>query len=211
MSQYNLGHVQGPIGPEGPEGKQGLTGSQGIPGVAATIQIGNIYLIGTSETPRIENTGTTGAAVLDFYLPAGQKGATGATGATGPGATIKIGSVKLVDPDKTPEVKNSGTATDAVLDFTLPRGATGNGIQSITKTDGTGAAGTTDTYTILMTDGTKALFGVYQGKDGNGDMNASVYDPQGKATDIFQYVDDAIANLKKTLANAYIVKSEGGD
>ena len=30
---------------------------------------------------------------------------------------------------------------------------------------------------------------------GEGDMSASVYDPQGKATDIFNYVDEKIADI----------------
>lgn len=30
---------------------------------------------------------------------------------------------------------------------------------------------------------------------GTGDMSTSVYDPQGKATDVFQYVDDAVSNV----------------
>lgn len=31
---------------------------------------------------------------------------------------------------------------------------------------------------------------------GTGDMNASVYDPQGRATDIYEYVDDKLQNIE---------------
>lgn len=48
-----------------------------------------------------------------------------------------------------------------------PTPVRGNGIQSIVRTSGTGAPGTRDTYTITMTDGTKAAFTVYNGADGN--------------------------------------------
>lgn len=77
------------------------------------------------------------------------------------------------------------------------RGPTGSSIVSITRTAGNGAPGTTDTYTVRMSDGTTATFKVYNGKDGMGagDMAAAVYDPHGKKTDIFQYVDDAISNI----------------
>lgn len=47
-------------------------------------------------------------------------------------------------------------------------GVTGNGISSIQKVSGTGAAGTTDTYTILCTDGSSYEFTVYNGLDGDG-------------------------------------------
>lgn len=33
-----------------------------------------------------------------------------------------------------------------------------------------------------------------KGDPGKGDMESSVYDPQGKKQDVFKYVDDQIAN-----------------
>lgn len=48
-----------------------------------------------------------------------------------------------------------------------PKGDPGNSIQSITRTAGTGAPGTTDTYTITYTDNTTSTFSVYNGKDGS--------------------------------------------
>ena len=47
-------------------------------------------------------------------------------------------------------------------------GADGRGIVSIERTAGTGAAGTTDTYTITYTDNTTSTFSVYNGQDGTG-------------------------------------------
>lgn len=57
-------------------------------------------------------------------------------------------------------------------------GADGRGIVSVVRTAGTGAAGTTDTYTITYTDATTSSFFVYNGADGlgSGDMLKSVYD-----------------------------------
>jgi hypothetical protein len=45
-------------------------------------------------------------------------------------------------------------------------GATGNGISSITRTAGNGAAGTTDTFTITYTSGSTTTFSVYNGSNG---------------------------------------------
>lgn len=47
-------------------------------------------------------------------------------------------------------------------------GTDGNGIQSITRTSGTGLAGSLDTYTITFTDATTAQFTVQNGTDGLG-------------------------------------------
>ncbi len=58
------------------------------------------------------------------------------------------------NPGTNAEVENVGTRTKAKLKFYIPRGntgATGNGIQSITKV---GTSGLVDTYRITMTDGT---------------------------------------------------------
>lgn len=78
-----------------------------------------------------------------------------------------------------------------------PRGAPGNGISGIALKSGTHAPGTSDIYTITLTDGTTFDFEVYNGANGQGagDMLASVYDPRGKRTDIYKYVDDAIGEI----------------
>lgn len=57
-------------------------------------------------------------------------------------------------------------------------GANGRGIDSVVRTAGTGAHGTTDTYTITYSDATTSTFQVYNGADGNGagDMLATTYD-----------------------------------
>nr|DAE28566.1 MAG TPA: hypothetical protein [virus sp. ctQSn51] len=75
-----------------------------------------------------------------------------------------------------------------------PQGATGNGISGIALKSGTHAPGTSDVYTITLTDGRTFDFAVYNGANGQGagDMLASVYDPRGKRTDIFRYIDDNV-------------------
>lgn len=72
-----------------------------------------------------------------------------------------------------------------------PQGIPGSSIQKIERTAGTGAAGTVDTYTITLTDSSTTQFQVRNGADGKGagDMLGSVYDPEGRAQDIFAYAD----------------------
>ena len=87
-----------------------------------------------------------------------------------------------------------------------PRGATGNGISGIELKSGNHAPGTSDVYTIILTDGTTFDFAVYNGANGAGagDMLASVYDPQGKHQDVFKYVDDAIGAIPTPDVSAQI-------
>lgn len=57
-------------------------------------------------------------------------------------------------------------------------GSDGRGIASIVRTSGTGAAGTTDTYTITYSDASTSTFAVYNGANGAGagDMLKATYD-----------------------------------
>lgn len=89
---------------------------------------------------------------------------------------------------------------------TGPQGATGNGISGIALKSGAHAPGTSDVYTITLTDGTTFDFAVYNGANGQGagDMLASVYDPQGKHQDVFKYVDDEIAKIPTPDVSAQI-------
>lgn len=72
-----------------------------------------------------------------------------------------------------------------------PQGLPGSSILKIERTAGTGAAGTVDTYTVTLTDGSTSSFQVRNGADGqgSGDMLAAVYDPQGKTQDVFAYAE----------------------
>ena len=76
-------------------------------------------------------------------------------------------------------------------------GNNGSSIASIKRTSGNGAPGTTDTYTVTLTDGSTSAFQVYNGADGTGagDMSKFIYDPQNKSTDVFAYVDDKIGDI----------------
>lgn len=55
----------------------------------------------------------------------GDKGDIGATGAPGAAATIRIGNVYTGEPGTNVNVSNSGTSTDAILNFKIPRGNPG--------------------------------------------------------------------------------------
>ena len=106
--------VQGPKGDKGDPGKDGAKGDQGLEGDSAY-----------QEWLNAGNTGTAADFLASLKGTPGEKGATGAagaTGATGPAGTITVGTVTT---GTTAAVVNSGTATAAKLDFTLPQGPAG--------------------------------------------------------------------------------------
>ena len=96
----------------------------------------------------------------------GEQGDTGEKGETGAAFTYAD-----FTPQQLAALKGAAGADGA-------DGDDGRGIVSVTRTNGTGAAGTTDTYTIAYTDSTSSVFYVYNGADGlgTGDMLKSAYD-----------------------------------
>lgn len=162
---------------------------------------------------------TTGTLALG--IPQGSKGDTGATGATGPANVLTIGSVTS---GKVASATITGEAPNQVLNLVLEKGdkgetgdkgATGDtgpqGKQGIQGPQGkpgadaptiTGITIRQSDYHLIVTlsDGTSYDAGYCRGQAGagTGDMLAAVYDPNNKHTDIFEYVDNAIKDVKVT-------------
>ena len=172
---------------------------------------------GSSATATYDkSTGT-----LALGIPQGSKGDTGATGATGPANVLTIGSVTS---GKVASATITGEAPNQVLNLVLekgdkgetgdigPQGKTGEtgktgpqGPQGKPGADAPTITGITirqSDYHLIVTlsDGTSYDAGYCRGQAGagTGDMLASVYDPNNKHTDIFEYVDNAIKDVKVT-------------
>lgn len=91
------------------------------------------------------------------------------------GAVLDLGSVEGPAGPQGPEGPKGDageTGAQGLAGAAGPKGETGVGIASISRTSGTGEAGTTDTYTITLTDGSTAAFTVYNGKDGAGKVES---------------------------------------
>jgi hypothetical protein len=116
----------------------GQTGAKGDTGAAATVQVGNTNTGAPGTNAQVTNAGNEHFAVFNFTIPRGDKGEKGATGAqgakgdkgdkgdTGTAATITVGSTTTTNPGTNATVTNSGTTSAAVLNFGIPRGATGS-------------------------------------------------------------------------------------
>ena len=138
----------GPEGPKGPQGPQGEPGETGPAGQAATITIGTTTTGEPGTEAQVTNSGTAQDAILNFTIPqgvqgpkgdTGPQGAKGDTGPQGPkgpqgpqgepgetgpagqAATITIGTTTTGEPGTEAQVTNSGTAQDAILNFTIPQ------------------------------------------------------------------------------------------
>lgn len=112
---------------------RGVDGVLGGPGPANVLSVGTVSAGAAGTQPQVTITGTAPSQTINFTIPRGDTGATGATGntgATGPkgdaAATISVSPTVITSAAGTnAAVTNSGTSSDVVLNFTIPRGADG--------------------------------------------------------------------------------------
>lgn len=146
----NIGPLEGPAGPQGAQGPKGEDGQPGPAGQAATITVGSTTTGAPGTQAQVTNAGNENAAIFNFTIPQGAQGPKGDTGLQGePGAkgdtgpqgepgpqgetgpagqaaTITVGTTTTGEPGTEAQVTNSGTAQDAILNFTIPKGAPGD-------------------------------------------------------------------------------------
>ena len=118
--------------------------------------------------------------------------------------TIEI-DIEIVDPI----LLEIGVESEMIVNPTpapaFIRGEDGNGIASVTRTSGTGAAGTTDTYTITFTNGTTSTFTVVNGANGAPGPSAVSSDSNNQAvlgTDNLIYVPGNFLVKSATISSA---------
>jgi microcystin-dependent protein len=104
------------------DGMEGPAGPQGEAGDAASVTVGTTTTGAAGSVAVVSNAGTSSAAVLNFTIPRGNTGATGSTGPQGPSGTVAVGSTSTGVEGTEAQVTNSGTSTNAVLEFVIPRG-----------------------------------------------------------------------------------------
>lgn len=151
-----------------------------------------------SDTPSVDVTIGEDGVNFEFALVKGEDGYTPVKGVDYDDGYTPIKGVDYNDgytPRKNVDYFDGYTPQKGVDYFDGEKGDTGNGIASITLVSGTHAAGTVDTYRIIMTDGATFDFTVYNGANGEGagDMVwnewLNTYDPQGIGQDFYAYAD----------------------
>jgi hypothetical protein len=112
---------------------RGVDGVLGGPGPANVLSVGTVSAGSAGTQPQVTITGTAPSQTINFIIPRGDTGLTGETGSpgsTGPkgdaAATITVAPTVTTSAAGTnAAVTNSGTSSDVVLNFTIPRGADG--------------------------------------------------------------------------------------
>lgn len=136
----------------------------GPPGAAAGFGTVSATVDETTGTPsvEVETSGPDTAKNISFAF-------TGLKGNPGETPDITIGTVTTLEPGQDATAEITGTTPDLVLSLGLPKGQPGTSVSRIQRTSGTGAAGTTDTYTMYDSDGGEiGTFTVYNGSNGTG-------------------------------------------
>lgn len=118
----------------------------------------------SSETPSVDvqSSGPDTAKNFTFAF-SGLKGNPGDT------PDIEIGTVTTLEPGQDATADITGTTPNLSLSLGIPKGQPGTSVSRIERTSGTGAAGTTDTYTMYdSNDAPIGTFTVYNGTNGAG-------------------------------------------
>lgn len=105
------------------------------------------------------------------------KGSGGLKGETGDAATITVGSTTTGEPGTSASVVNSGTSSDAVLDFVIPKGSKGDK----GDTGATGATGPANTLSIGTVQGGETADATITGDAPNQTLNLTL--PKGDKGD----------------------------
>lgn len=140
------------------------------------------------------NTALTNTSYWFVLAAKGDKGDTG---------TMTVGSTTTGNPGTDASVTNSGTSTAAVWNFTIPRGATGNGIASITLLS---SELNVDTYRITYTDGDHFDFEVTNASSG---VWGSITGTLSDQTDLQAQLDSKAPIIEES-ASGDIVSIEDG-
>jgi hypothetical protein len=127
----------GPMGPQGPAGTVGMSYKGAWAAGVGYMVHDAVVFGGTTYLALATSLGSEPDVSPVAWAVLAQAGSAGATGPAGAAATVSVGTVTTGAAGTQASVTNSGTASAAVLNFTIPQGAPGaNG------TGGGGGGGT---------------------------------------------------------------------
>jgi hypothetical protein len=120
---------------------RGIDGIIGGPGPSNVLTVGTVTTGAAGVDAEVSITGTSPEQVINFVIPRGATGLTGAQGDKGDkgdaAATITVNSTTTGAAGTNASVTNTGTSSDVILNFVIPRGADGaTGATGATGADG---------------------------------------------------------------------------
>lgn len=144
----------------------------------------------------------------------GKDGTPGTPGKDGKSATISVGTTTTGNPGTNASVSNSGTASAAILNFTIPRGATGaTGAAGRDGTDGRagkdGQDGFSPTATVTKSGDTATI----RITDKNGTTTAQIKDGTSAAITVDSAISSTSTNpvQNKVISSALNAKANPSD
>lgn len=160
-----------------PRGEKGDQGNKGDTGKAATVAAGTTTTLPAGSSASVTNSGTANAAVFNFSIPQGAQGEQGIQGKQGePGkdgaaATITAGTVTTLPAGSAATVTNSGTSSEAVFDFGIPKGEKGDTGSAASVSVGTTSTLSPGSNATVTNSGTSSdavfNFGIPKGSQGD--------------------------------------------
>ena len=211
---FKVKGLGGPKGDKGDKGDTGSLGPQGPQGNAATVSVGSTTTLPVGYDATVTNSGSIYNAVLDFGIPQGprgpqgakgDKGDTGAQGETGPrgpqgekgtNATVYVGTTTTTNPGTQARVYNSGTDSNAVLNFEIPRGDVGPQPELVQTT------GTSTTKAMSQNATTVALAAKQNTIDSSHKLSADLVDDTSTTNKFVTTSEKATWNAKQNALTA---------
>lgn len=198
----DCGNIQGPKGDKGDTGPQGLRGIQGEKGAT-----GERGATGPQGAKGDKGDAFTYADFTQEQLAAlkgpkgdagprgeqgerGPQGLQGATGAAGTAATIKIGTVTTGAAGTAATVTNSGTASEVILNFVIPKGDKGEQggganvtVDTTLSATSTNAIANKTVYNALNNKLDKTGIAAYATRDSSGNIITDTYVKKSEVSD----------------------------
>lgn len=163
--------------------------------VSPSITIGSVTTGAAGSSAVVTNSGTEAAPILNFIIPRGDKGTSGSAGTTGTSgndgqaATITIGTVTTGLPNSAVSVQNVGTVTNAVFNFSIPKGEQGDAGDT-GDTGAKGDAGTITVGTVTNPPAGSSVTVTNVGTSSDAILNFAI--PKGYASDIVRTSTDSV-------------------
>ena len=117
--------LKGEKGDRGATGATGATGPTGPAGSSDRILMGDTTTLDPDKKAEVHDNGTEGMHMISFSIPRGVTGLKGEKGDKGDADTIEIGATITLEPDLEALVQDTGSGGQHILNFGIPRGATG--------------------------------------------------------------------------------------
>lgn len=152
--------------------KQGPVGPQGEQGKSASVSIGSVTTVDSSQSASVTNTGTSTDAIFDFNIPKGEKGDKGDRGEQGP---VDTQAIAVANEAKTTADNATEQVTSSISDFNTQMSALKGSLSLVPNNlmlDASFNQTLSDNYTIIK-DNNTTIEVITNGYNGDNSLKVS--------------------------------------